>query len=89
MAVYLIGYDLNKQDKDYEGLYEAIKSYGTWWHHLDSTWMIDTKHDVDSIFKKLKPHIDDNDYLLIIQVKDNYSGWLPKKAWEWLRERQF
>jgi len=87
--VYLIGYDLNKSGKDYNGLYDAIKSYGNWWHHLDSTWLIDTNDSIESINDKLKPHIDDNDNLLVIQLKKNYKGWLPEKAWTWLNNANF
>jgi len=45
MGVLLIGYDLNKPrgDRDYPDLIEAIKAIsGSWWHHLDSTWLIET-----------------------------------------------
>jgi len=40
--VLLIGYDLKKPIQNYEVLFEAIRTYGTWWHHLDSAWMIET-----------------------------------------------
>jgi hypothetical protein len=38
----LVGYDLNSPRKDYTDLIEKMKSYGAWWHHLDSTWLIKT-----------------------------------------------
>uniref|UniRef100_UPI003FD8692B hypothetical protein n=1 Tax=Desulfovibrio sp. TaxID=885 RepID=UPI003FD8692B len=37
---YLISYDLNAPGKNYDQLYDAIKSLGGWWHHLDSTWIV-------------------------------------------------
>ena len=40
MATLMVGYDLNTPGKDYEKLIEYMKSFGTWWHHLDSTWLV-------------------------------------------------
>ncbi|WP_280633738.1 hypothetical protein [Nocardioides sp. 503] len=31
--------------------------------------------------------MDKNDSLLIINVlNDDYAGWLPERAWEWIRK---
>ena len=49
MKSYLIGYDLNKQGQDYETLIEHIKKLGTWWHCLDSTWIIKTDKSASDI----------------------------------------
>jgi len=86
MAVYLVTYDLNAPGKNYDDLYEAIKSLGAWWHYLDSTWLVDTHLSAQSISDKLLSHIDKNDYLLVIKVTNEYQGWLPQKAWEWMHE---
>lgn len=87
--VYLIGYDLNKSGKDYEGLYDAIKSYGTWCHPLDSTWLIETNSSESDISAVLKAHVDDNDALLIIKVTKNYIGWLTTDIWDWMKARTY
>ena len=47
MKSYLIGYDLNKTGQDYKTLIEQIKELGSWWHHLDSTWII--KSDLTAV----------------------------------------
>jgi len=88
MTLYIISYDLKKPNKDYSGLYEDIKKFDTWWHYLESTWIIKTKDTSDQIFDKLKPHIDKNDNLLIIETGKEHQGWLPKKAWEWINHNQ-
>ena len=81
---YAINYDLSAPNRDYSGLYEAIKSYPGWWHYLESTWLVVSDNTPSQIWERLKPHVDDNDSLLIIEVRDNVSGWLQKKAWEWI-----
>lgn len=87
--ILLITYDLNKPGQDYSSLYEEIKKAGTWWHHLDSTWIISTSQTPVEWQKRLQEHLDENDSLLVIEVCNNYQGWLPEKAWKWLRERDY
>lgn len=87
--ILLISYDLNRPGQDYSSLYEEIKKAGTWWHHLDSTWIISTNQTPEQWQERLKKHMDDNDNLLVIEVCNNYQGWLPEKAWKWLRERDY
>lgn len=86
--IYSINYDLKRPGQDYDGLYEAIKKLGAWWHHLDSTWLVDTSLNASQIWARLDPHVDANDSVLVIGVTRDYSGWLPEKAWEWLRGRR-
>lgn len=87
--ILLISYDLNKPGQDYKSLYSEIKTAGTWWHHLDSTWLVDTNLTPKVWQANLVKHMDQNDSLLVIEVCKNYQGWLPDTAWKWLRERNF
>ena len=87
--ILLISYDLNRPGQNYNSLHEEIKKAGTWWHHLESTWIISTSHGPEKWEQRLRRHMDENDSLLVIEVCNNYSGWLPDKAWKWLQERRF
>ncbi len=82
--VYLITYDLNKAGQDYNSLYEAIKSLGSWAHYLDSTWFVDTSSSASEIRDKLTAIMDKNDYLFVSRITKDYAGWLKKDAWTWL-----
>lgn len=86
--IYAINYDLKKPGQNYAPLHDAIKSCGVWWHYLDSTWLVETTLTADGIWKKLAPHVDKNDSMLIIGVTRDYSGWLPQKAWDWINQRR-
>lgn len=86
MKAFSINYDLSKPGRNYSGLYEAIKSFGSWWHYLDSTWIVITNERPQQIWDRLENHIDENDSLLVIEVMDNVQGWLPKDAWDWIHE---
>ena len=81
---YCVSYDLKAPKRDYSGLFDALKKSPKWWHYLQSTWLIQTTEEPNQIWDRLVRYIDTNDYLLIIEVRDNVQGWLPKDAWEWI-----
>jgi hypothetical protein len=88
MTTYMIGYDLNKSGKDYKDLIAAIKDLsGSWWHHLDSTWIIVHNGTAVQIRDALKKHIDDNDELLVIKLATE-SAWtgFDANGSKWLKD---
>lgn len=88
MNTLLIGYDLNKAGQDYSELIAGIKGYGTWWHHLDSTWLIRTEHSVKEVRNTLKSLIDVNDELLVVDVTGRSAAWtgFNQKGIDWLQQ---
>lgn len=89
--VYLITYDLNTTGKDYEGVYQAIKDASVnWCRYWDSSWLIKSElESADAVFKKIKPHLDDNDRCFVVEVKNNTQGWLTEKQWEFINSSIF
>lgn len=86
MRAYAINYDLKAPGRNYEGLYAAIKELGTWWHYLESMWIVKTSLEVNGVWERLARHLDENDRLLVIEVRCNAQGWLPKEAWDWIHK---
>lgn len=69
MATYVIGYDIHPtKGETYDELIEAIKAYGTWWHHLDSTWLVVTNDSAKDIADNLYRHMKADDQLIIIKT---------------------
>ncbi|MFN4364763.1 hypothetical protein [Chryseobacterium hispalense] len=88
MALLLITYDLNNPGQNYEDLYNEIKSYKIWWHHLDSTWIIKTEKSVSQVRDHLGKYIDLNDELLIVKI-DSWAGkGFKDRAYEWLHNNK-
>lgn len=86
--IYSITYDLNKPGQDYPGLFDAIKGLGSsWWHYLDSFWLVDTSQRAQDISEMIKSKTDATDHWLVIRVDRDYQGWLPEKAWQWIQQR--
>lgn len=87
--IYLISYDLRKPGRDYASLHNAIKSAPTWWHYIESTWIIKTEQSIEDWYNKIRTTTDGNDSFIIVDItKQNRQGWLPQKAWEWIRENE-
>ena len=88
MATYLIGYDLNRSggDSSYGDLIKAIKEFATWWHHLDSTWIIKSTKTAVEIRDALTPFIDSNDELLVATLTGE-AAWhgFNNEASSWLK----
>lgn len=89
MAVYLISHDLKEPNKDYNPLFDAIKSCGAWKQYLDSTWFLTTYKTAKDIFDILEPHIDLHDNVLIVRITPESKGWLPREAWDWLTAQEY
>jgi hypothetical protein len=88
MAIYMVGYDLNKSGKNYDELIEKIKEVANgWWHHLDSTWLIQHAGTAVTIRNALAPYIDDDDELLVALMGKDDAAWkgFNEKGSKWLK----
>jgi hypothetical protein len=85
--LFLVTYTLNPMRANAELAKELQKS-PTWMHYIDSSWLIATNEDAIQLYSRLRPFFRDSDHLLIVEIKKQatYYGWLPEKAWEWLRD---
>lgn len=86
MSVYCVSYDLNKSGQNYSGLYAELEASPSWWHFLDSTWLISTSETADQLSARLLKKLDTNDRVLVIKVTRDYAGWLTEDAWNWINQ---
>lgn len=84
MAVLCINYDLKVPGRDYQPLYDAIKTY-TWCHILDSCWLIDTQKTASQVRDHLKGHVDGNDEVFVATLKGAWATTFSDQATEWLK----
>ena len=90
MAVLLITYELKSSTKDYASFFKTIQdSSSRWWHYLKDTWIIETTVSADNVAKKLYPHMEEPDRLLVVRIRKDYQGWLAKDAWSWLNDLDY
>ena len=82
--LYLVTYTLNPQ-REAINIVNELKSSPGWWHHLDYTWLIATKENINQLYSRLAIRFLDSDHFLILEIPPSatHQGWLPKSAWEW------
>lgn len=87
MATMLIGYDLNRPGRNYDELYSTIKNLGSWWHCLDSTWLVNTTLTPLEVANRLWAKMDANDRLLVTRARRSTTAWagMSQDCVDWLR----
>lgn len=92
MTTYLIGFDLNKEGSNYSKRHEALTSrikemFGTYWHHLDSTWLVVSNMTAAEIRDDLKRLLDSDDELLVASM-GGVGAWtgFTEKGSDWLKK---
>jgi len=76
VATILIAYDIHPpKGKIYDELVRAIQSLGTWWHHLETIWIVQCAKTPDEIRDRLTSHIGAEDQLLVIDISGDAAGW--------------
>ena len=83
----IVTYDLRAPGKNYNCLYEKIKSYTAWAHIQESVWYISTPDSCVSVRDHLKTEIDSNDSLFVAELTGS-AAWtgLNDKTGAYLKE---
>lgn len=85
--IYLFTYDLRPSFlRNIEPLRQEIMKSPTWWNYLERTWLIATNESANELHKRIAIHLSAYDYWLIVRIRDDYTGWLPKEAWDWIQQ---
>jgi hypothetical protein len=88
MATILIGYDIHLPKGEVaDKLTNAIKSLGSWWHHLETIWIVQCLHRPSQIRDRLQPYIGVEDQLLVVDISGDETDWfgVNESGTEWLR----
>lgn len=87
MAVQLITYDLHRPGQNYSALHEAIKGLGSWWHCVESTWLVNTTLGAAQVRDRIAPHLDANDELLVVAAGGDWAArGMQQACYDWLRQ---
>lgn len=83
----IISYDLRNSGKNYDALYDKIKSYSAWAQVLESTWFISTSDTCTAVRDNLKSVLDSDDGIFVAALT-GVAAWygLPNNVSEYLKE---
>lgn len=85
MKCYIITYDLRFQ-RNYESLWDAIKTYNKWGKITESTWAILTEQSATEIRNYLTQFMDNDDRLFVVK-SGGEAAWRNAMANnDWLKE---
>jgi len=88
MSVYCISCTI--KSKNYESLFQAIKSYGVYWRESETVWFIESTHTTKEVLDNLRTFIEANDKLLVIQVHRNWwAVGYTEEEYTWIKARNF
>ncbi|PSR28087.1 MAG: hypothetical protein C7B47_06345 [Sulfobacillus thermosulfidooxidans] len=75
MAQYCVTYDIRGNDpEDYRHLIDHLKSYPSWWHHLESTWLIKSEDTAKEVLRKCLRYVPHHMEILVIEVGTTWAG---------------
>jgi hypothetical protein len=86
-VILLVTYDLKQPPASYSDLFDELKARENWWHYISSTWLVATHETPKELSKALRLHVFEGDRILVTEFGD-YSGWLPRKAWNWIKQHR-
>jgi len=84
MATLLVTYDLNSPGQNHAKILETIKNYNKWARLSESSYAISGAITPNGVFEKLKPHLDKNDQLYVINLTNPWMGRGPEDVNDWL-----
>ena len=87
MAVLLVAYDLNAPGRDYTSLIDYLKSFATWWHNLDSTWIVVGELSAWDLCTRVRSRTDANDEVLVLDITGDAAAWagFSPNGSDWLK----
>lgn len=82
MTRYIISYDL-RGERDYDALYEAIKSCGSWAHITESMWAVVTTKTAVQVRDHLSSVMDQDDRIFVVKsgVEAAWRNVICKNQW--------
>jgi len=87
---YIVAVDARTVDKDIAAIKDYIQtssSINNWWNYIPCVFIVISPLTADAISEELKPLTRDTSLLVIEANLENSEGWLPERAWSWIRRR--
>ena len=54
---------------------------------MESVWLVYTDKSPNECYERLRENFDIEDRCLVIDItQQDREGWLPSKAWDWIKE---
>jgi hypothetical protein len=81
--ILAVCHDSEGDDKKLEA---AIKRSPGWCKYFKSVWLVATTETPKALCDRLEKSFSKTESLFIIEVGSSNYGYLPKEAWDWIKE---
>ena len=71
----IITYDLCKPGRNYDDLYDYLKSFSVWAHITESTWFVSSIKSCTTIRDEIRNIVDSNDRIFVAELT-GVAAWL-------------
>lgn len=86
MAKYMISYDLHAPTNNRDDVQDAIKSLGSWCKYVSTTYLVNTDYSLKDVQDICTKPLDNNDKMIIAEIKSPICGFLTDKEWKWIEQ---
>ena len=64
--------------------YEII----TWRYDIPNSFYLVSESSADDLSEKFLKYSNEEGLFLIVEIKDNYQGWLPERSWSLINDKK-
>jgi hypothetical protein len=83
---YIISYDLCKPGKNYDRLYEEIRSFSKWGHLTQFTWAVISSDNSENIRNRIMSVVDSSDRVIVIRSGQEAAWHNVFASNDWIQE---
>ena len=90
MSIHSVSYDLKAPGRNYDALYDLLKSVPAWCRVTESHWLLDSDETATGLRDKIAAVIDDNDVVMVTTVRTpTHAAWrnLDTGQSAWIKKR--
>lgn len=80
---------------DYSVVHNSLITYPSssnphiknWWHYIPNAYIFITSLTTYELQEEIRKQLPSNSNFIIFDITEReYSGWLPREAWDWIKK---
>lgn len=85
--LYIITFDPHRVDTSlFHSAVTESPGLTHWWHYLASTYLIESTATLQQVQDHMMNKMPGTSFLLLKITDKTAAGWLPKDAWDWIKQ---
>ena len=88
---YIVTLDMSDPDLELKRVRTALTAddrIAKWWNYLPGVYIVQTDLSVKDVTSRVHKHAGNTSFLVSEIDLSASNGWLPDRAWKWIRRRE-